>query len=421
MRRHLASAFSSFCLITVTAMAGSGLEGESQLVRPDPAPDPDAKGEIEVEIEGEIEGNEQSLEQELEIEAKNLDLGATYEVFMEDELGAMVSIGFLAADEDDELSLEFESEVETEVEEGESESESEGTLPLGAQSLEELIGRRVEIRSGGELYLYGTVPSASEQDKKASQWRQAKSSLTRPDGFEDDDAHGAVDVRTRDADGRHRLKVKADDMPDGDYRFFLEDAVGSDTMVEVAALLVDADDDDDEDDFEYEFKADTQHGDPLPLGAASIDELSGRRVEVRDSLSAVVLVGMVPSLPESKADTKSSKAEDKLFSESLAVKASIKIKSAPKKGSEELKLKVKKLFGAASVDLYMQSPSSGLMEEVAVLVVDSDGSAKLKVSTKKGQSLPFGAFSVSELSGLAIEVRDSGSGDVLLSGVMPSF
>lgn len=406
---------------TLSGLAqGGGLEGEAPLMRPPDAPDPDAKGEIEVE-------QEKDGEAEFELEAEGLDPGGAFEAFLEDAAGSgnLASIGLLELDDDEgeaEFKLRFESD--------------EGGLPLGAQSIEELVGRRVEVRGAGDLvYLYGVVPALSDHKGKGGGWDVGKGYLTRAAGAVDDE-RGKVELRTRDSDGRTRFKVEAEHMPLDVFGLFLEDAVGSGTMVEVGALSADGDDDlissssegedegddddeDDDDGSEHEYEVDTGHGDPLPLGAASAADLVGRRFEVRASGGAVVLEGVVPD--PAAGSEKTVKAKDSLEDDDEDDdEGRLFLLSKPKKGEEDFRLTLKGL-AADSVELFVEDPVSSVMTSVGVFDVKSNGKLKVRFRNKHGEPLPLGVASLRDLSGMALEVRAASGGEVLLSGVVPEL
>jgi hypothetical protein len=56
--------------------------------------------------------------------------------------------------------------------------------------------------------------------------------------------------------------------------------------------------------------------------------------------------------------------------------------------------------------------------QVATLTADEDGAARLKLDSKRGDTMPFGA-TIAGLAGLAVEVHDA-AGAVVLTGALPA-
>lgn len=381
--------------LPVSALADGGgdkQEGIAPLLRPDSAPDGDAKGKVRIRHDG------KKGEDEFKVEAEHLDSGLNLEVFLEDgdSSGNLVSIGTM--DPDDEPG-EYEFEME---------SEDDG-LPFDVAEVAELIGRRIEIRSGSTVYLEGLVPDFGAKVKGSGKWKKGKAPLVRPDQAPDEDAKGKVEIRSRDKDNRHRFKVEAEHLDGGPFHVFVEDAVDSGVFVDAGAM------ESDDDEFELEF--DTKDGDALPAGAATASELIGRRVEIRDASDAVHLHGVVPAFFD-KSTGKKKKAKGELSGD--VGKGKVEIRSKPKKNAEELRIEVAKQAEHDTVDLYM-ADEGGVLQLIATLETDGDGDARYRVRTKKGEALPFGVFKVEELSGRAIEIRDSATGEVNLSGTVPLF
>lgn len=73
-------------------------------------------------------------------------------------------------------------------------------------------------------------------------------------------------------------------------------AAADDTMTYAGAFVADAGTPG-----EYRFRVRTKSGDPLPGGAASLSELAGRAVEIREAGGAVVASGTMPGAPGRKA------------------------------------------------------------------------------------------------------------------------
>lgn len=414
-----------FLATAAAADASDGHEGKAPLVRPDGAPDPDAYGKVK--IESEADGDE------FEVEIGGVDSGLAFELFVEDAVGSgtFVSAGaFVAAEHDSERKIEFDTE-------------DGDLLPAGAATAEDLVGRGVEVRSSGVVYLEGVVPGLDGEDH-GGKWLKAKSPLMRTVDASDSDEHGSVGVAFRAKDNRQRFSVEVDDMPDlVVYSLFLEDPIDSGLFVEIGALMNEHDgddededdapppakdddgddedddhgDDDDEDEEEDLFLSfDTGHGDALPLGVVHVDELAGRRVEIRGDDATTYLVGLVPSL----ADAGESAETAKSHLGGGAAKGLVKLSRNPKKGGDAMLLKAAKLPAKKSLVLLVENDVGNLVT-VATLATNGGGKAQFRVRTKKGDPLPHGKLAVEELSGRKVEICDPATSDVLLSGVIPEF
>lgn len=398
----LASA--GLALLSPGALARSNdIKVEAPLLRPASPPDADAKGRVRAEHDPDDDRDK------LDFELEHLDLALTYELYMDDGLGALTLIGtFVIDDEPNQLELDFDTEEDL-------------PLPFGATQVAALAGRAVEVRSSGAVYLFGTVPDINGGTGggsggggggggSGSDWVTSKSFLSRPIPAPDSNATGYVELRKRAKDNRERFKVEADHIDTSiAFAVFLENALGSGVLENVGSMSVDGVD-------EVELELDTGDGAQLPFGVAVVDDLIGRRVEVRDDLGAVYLFGTVPSIGTSqKADqAKSSLAGDD-------GKGQIRIAIQPKKGNQSFEVQVKKTLKKTLVDLYLFNSVTSQFELVASIKTNGGGNGSFEVKTKKGHSLPLGATDVADLSGAAVEVRVPGTGAVLLTGTVPTL
>ncbi len=369
------------------AMAKKPQSAKAPLVRPDVSPpDDDAKGRVEI--------RDHKNEGRFEVKAMALDTAGTFDVLVEDGVGAgtFTSVGQLALDDGD-LKLRLD--------------EDGAGLPLGVGAAAELVGRGVRVESGAQVFLQGVIPDFPPKNvNKGGAWSRGKVAMTRPVATPpDDDAKGTLEVRTKKKDNRDRFTVKAQKLPTDTVTFhlFLEDAVGSMTFVDLGAMDVD-------DDGDLRFDVDTWSGAPLPGGVADVEELAGRALEVRGDDTFTYLGTTVPAFFEGKK--KKAKAKFSLAGAGGSAKATVE--SHAQAPYERLSMKIETTVIDGTVDLFVEDPSSSTLTVVASLETDGSGKAKFSVSTKSGAPLPFGA-NLSELDGMAVEVRDTGGG-TLMSG-----
>ena len=141
IRQHVLGGM-ALLLMSGTAIGGGKEAGTAPLVRPESAPDDDAKGRVDLSQKG-------SNHTSFRIAAHNVE-GVALEAFLEDGVGAttFTSVGTLGADDDPgSASLQF--------------SGKGGGLPLGVTGLDELIGRRIELRAAATVYLQGLIPGSA--------------------------------------------------------------------------------------------------------------------------------------------------------------------------------------------------------------------------------------------------------------------
>lgn len=403
------------------------------LMRPPDAPDPDATGCVKVEDDSE------PGDDELRVKAQHLGPGLPFQLFLEDGNGVMQFVGSMQGDGDDDDQGEDDDEDEAEGDdatsaagesedddhedegddEGEDEDEDEnedddedegassgayeiefeGELPFGAFDVSQLFGRRIEIRLDGSVYLAGFVPSTSGVSSEG--WHHAGCALSRPEDNDDDDCNGEVEVREKAKGAQVRFRIRGKHIDDDSCSLFVESSPNH--FVDCGKLHEHGNSG------QFELKSDSKKGQPLPLGAMHLEDLAGRRVEVRGP-SGTLLMGEVPSLDDSK---KQQKAEVQLGAGEL------RLLSQPKVPNEEMDLRLKKLGEVDEVLLLIANPGTGVLTQVAAVDAKGNGQAKWRVRTKDGDMLPFGVAAVADLSGLAFEVRDASDASVLFSGTLP--
>jgi hypothetical protein len=264
------------CLSVATLLAAGALamgpggngkkDSQISLVRPDDPPDADAKGTLRIRHKG----NGDSLE----VHVMQVTEGHEHHLWMEDgiDLDTFSDVGTLDGDGGSQQ-LKFDTK-------------KGGVLPLAAASLDDLIGRRVEVRHDDAVVLLGVVPPWDLSKKP----HKAKVAIDAPDGAPAPDMHGTLSLRGKDDKGQERIDLKAKKVPfdDGPFHVFVEEGVGLGTFVDSGKL-------EKTDEHEGRWKRDTKKGQALPDGVFFVSELADRLIEVRrDSDGTVYLRGTIP-------------------------------------------------------------------------------------------------------------------------------
>lgn len=189
--------------------------------------------------------------------------------------------------------------------------------------------------------------------------------------------------------------------PDQTYGVHVEDAVASDSFVQVGQIAG------------KKFSLDPAS---LPaLGVSKVSDLQDRRVEIRDGSGTAVLVAVIPNVGDLLEKVKEQRTltppEGSPFA---AASGALRVSFSGKKGASVFSLAAKKLPRDAVFSLWIaDNPGSAVMVKVAELVKN-----KLVRSTSKGAPLPLDVSRVSELSGRRVEVRQDDT-TVVLEGEVP--
>ena len=236
--------------------------------------------------------------------------------------------------------------------------------------------------------------------------------LLRAAGLEDpDDLRLKGEVRTRARSDRQEFEVKLEyAVQESTYDLWLD--ASSDPAVTRFEFIGEIGDDDDDDDSEKKYRARVRagRGGSLPLGASTVADLYGTKLEVRRG-GVTVLEGTVgnggrASEPRWRVREELEPAID--YDEEGA-RARIRVRSRPSRGDERLEIKIGRLTlpeGEALV-LYMEDPANpgGELVEVGPLERKRANQWRYRARTRKGDPLPFGVQSVRDLGGLDLEIR----------------
>jgi hypothetical protein len=165
-------------------------------------------------------------------------------------------------------------------------------MPFGA-ALADLAGKAVEVRdAGGAAVLVGEFPTLPSPPEREPVLR-GRANLTRPLASEFPNSVGRIAVEvhpaTDDQPEWSRLRIELRGLaPSTQYALFTDDPATADaSLVQFATLTTDARG-------RARARYDTRKGDALPLDATLAD-LGGLPVEVRDAAGAVVLSGSFPT------------------------------------------------------------------------------------------------------------------------------
>jgi hypothetical protein len=262
-------------LLADDALAGKPERARAPLVRPAAAPDADAKGRLDLR-------SHKAGQDRFSVRAMRVDTALTYEAFLEDAAGSLTftSIGVLTPSVDDPEAAALKFDQKT------------GPLPFDVPAVADLAGRELQVQSGGQVYLRGLVPDFPAQgSQRGGAWTKGRAALSQPDPPPDEDAKGRVEVRRKSSHNRDRFVVKVEKVPTSTVVFsvFLDDGLG--VLTEVGLMTASLDDPE-----SAMLKVDTKSGAPLPFEVFSVDELSGRALEIRGDDGFTYLTGEVPAL-----------------------------------------------------------------------------------------------------------------------------
>jgi hypothetical protein len=150
---------------------------------------------------------------------------------------------------------------------------------LGVASYDDLEGRRVEVvDASAEVLLAVTLPAFATRDSA-----KAKGTLSAPPGGPVPSASAKVKATFKGTTGATLLDVKlkkADKK--AAYTVWIEDGPSSGSLVQIGEAE------------KARYRSNSARGDPLPFGAASALDLSGRAIEIRDGTGTVVVSGTLP-------------------------------------------------------------------------------------------------------------------------------
>lgn len=360
----------SLSLAVALTGAAFGRDGQkSTLSPPEGAVLREASGEVKIKRDA------------FEVKVKDLAMEAEYGVFLADAKGALARIGSITTGDKGKGKIKFKDD--------------EG-FPLGVPASEQLGGRAIEVRDAeGETVLAGITPeleggSVVEAETNAAgseEKEKAKGCLESAGGGVA--AYGEVKLELQSGDGKLEVKGKSLEV-ETTYAVVLESSRGE--RVEEVGRFVTND--------RGEGKLKIEHGDgALPFGVASLGELAGYGISVRDAEGKEVLSGSVPQRGSETAQ---------------CGPPELKVEAKTGRNGDKLKIEAKRLDAGAGYDIVITNPESAEAVTLAA-TTDEDGKAKLELKTSDGDALPFGVDSVDALAGFRVDVVHR-KGHVVLSG-----
>ena len=150
------------------------------------------------------------------------------------------------------------------------------------------------------------------------------------------------------------------------------------------------------------------------LGGADVNRLAGRRLEIRNGATPY-LFAVLPSVPNLLNVNLQGPLAAAPGSPAPNAVGLVKLQSKGKAGTSKFELKAKGLPVGPTYTVWV---AEGATEGAALAQVGTLVKGKLKIDTKKGQTLPFEVGFLPDLYGRAIEVRDGTT--TVLSGTIPS-
>jgi hypothetical protein len=219
-------------------------------------------------------------------------------------------------------------------------------------------------------------------------------------------ARGSVQVKLKGQGSSVTVRVsKLDDAVPTPLGVFLEDAPESGNFAQVAAIAVLSKG-------AGKITLSSSSGPPSELGVATLDDLSGRRLQVRDANDASLLDAVLPGLQPFAGTKLVAKLLPPEGAPAPAASATLTGKPTTTKGSERFRLKAKKLPAGAEAALFIEdAPGSQSFLPAGDLL-----GGLYQRDTALGDRLPLEVAAQADLVGRAIEVRDGAN--VLLAGTI---
>jgi hypothetical protein len=227
------------------------------------------------------------------------------------------------------------------------------------------------------------------EDQGSSSDVKGQAPLVRPDSPPDHDARGRITHNSRNRGTRLKLDAHLLD-PGLGVETYLEDLDG--LWIPLGSGVTGANGN-------FSLRVDSNdlgvvfyEGFSVAIANASTDE--------------ILLVGKIPTLFHggySFSRTDDLDNRDRAFAP--AGSGDVLVKYAEASGWGQLRIRVSAVPAASALDVFLENPESAILEKIATLLTDADGSASLDIETKTGRALPFGVTDSSDLFGLAVELR----------------
>jgi hypothetical protein len=254
--------------------------------------------------------------------------------------------------------------------------------------------------------------------------RRAQVALERAAESDDADANGALRIALNDE--RSFVRLAGEHLTPGrSVEWFVLDLDG--VAESQGTRTVDADG-------KAVWELSTKDGDALPFGVATVADLEGFQVEIRDATDgSVLLFATVPALPVSAppeshegpghdgSDDGTRARGRALLAATAGGEAHVAVESRTgEEAREKIEIEAVALDVGTTLDVFLENPATpGTLEKIGTITIGELGRGELERDTHDGDGLPFGAANVAALAGLAVELRAT-DGTVLFSGHVPA-
>ncbi|HEX5010437.1 MAG TPA: hypothetical protein VFY71_08540 [Planctomycetota bacterium] len=234
------------------------------LTRPEiGAPDLDATGSVLIRS---YDGGDR---ERFDVRAHKITIKATVELWIDDGTGTMAFVANLVGNKGKKYSVDTQK--------GEA-------LPFGL-TLAELAGRPLELRIMDEIQLQSVVPTFVDDAKH----KFAKEQLDVAPGSPAKGCQGDIKIKANDQRGLQYFRLKAKDLGWQSFTYYLWVENDQGEMQFFAPLE------------QYALRRgrvlrSTRAGGALPFGALYLDDLVGRKIEVRDQNDVTYLEENIPPL-----------------------------------------------------------------------------------------------------------------------------
>ena len=397
--KHLGT-FVAALLVSAPLAYSNGRTAEADLRRPSPAPAPNAAGRLEMCFRN-------HHEQQFRVEIAGIDstLG-TYTLWITSNPG---SGGFQNAGDfvsTGANSGRFERIVERHG--------RQDVLPLRVNNLSQLQNRRLEVRNpNGATILLVTIPRLKGNNGRGSgsNWIERELPLLRPIGEPIPEAMGKVKARWNGQDSELEIETEGFDVRQTNYSAWIED--GNASLQNTGDLRHKGRDG-------GEISWETNRGDTLPVGANTILDLAGRRIEIRNSNGTVVLEGSVPDLASTGRTNPRTVTPlvPTTTGGTVDAKGKLAAKLKTRNGRFQLMILARARTTETQATLWMED-TAGQMRQVATGTWSSGNRKRVRWQwrSERGRPLPLGITDPSQFFGREVQVR-SVTGDVILTGRM---
>lgn len=250
---------------------------------------------------------------------------------------------------------------------------------------------------------------------------EARVRLARTDVSDDADAQGSAKLEART--DRQKLEVEADHLDAG--RSLEAFVILGGVEVSIGARAVGASG-------EANWEIATNDGGVLPHAAATVADLAGAIVEVRDAVTGLVILrGTLPEVSSTPATGGGgTDSGDRARGRASLVRTAggagagyVEVRRRVDGGLRgKFKVEVEDLASGLALEVWMEDGAgSGSFARIGAFTIGSFGEAELELESQDGDTLPFGVLDVASLVGRGIEVRRVSDGAAILRGTVPAL